>query len=302
MERGSMGYRSGRFAAIAIFLAVAAAARIAAAQAPDEAGRGRYLVTAAGCTSCHTDFKNKGAPFAGGAGIKTPFGTFYPPNITQDRTYGIGSWSEEDFVRALHDGIGPDGRHFFPVFPYTSYTRITTDDLKAMWAYMKTIAPVARLSRPHDIGFPFGWRFLQVGWRLLFFDGGTFRPNPAKSPEVNRGAYLSLALAHCGECHTPRNPLGGLDVDRWLSGNADGPDGAVVPNITPDPDTGLTWTTSQIVDYLKTGATPDFDFAGSLMADVIDRDTSRLSDTDLKAIAAYLKSVKPVKHRIARKK
>lgn len=258
--------------------------------------KGRYLITAGGCISCHTDYKKKGEPFAGGAPIPTPFGTFFPPNITSDKTHGIGAWSDADFIRAMRDGKNPDGAHYFPAFPYTSYTQITEPDLKAMKAYLLSIPAVAQPSTPHDIGFPFSWRFLQTGWKLLFFRQGEFMHDPAKSAEVNRGAYLVNALAHCGECHTPRNMLGGLEYGMWLAGTADGPEGESIPNLTPDAKTGLTWSEDEIVEYLKSGQTPDFDYAGSLMAEVIEHNTGKLSDADLTAIVRYLKSLQPVRH------
>jgi mono/diheme cytochrome c family protein len=256
--------------------------------------KGRYLVTAGGCISCHTDYKKKGEPFAGGAPIPTPFGTFYPPNITPDETYGIGAWSDADFVRAMREGKRPDGAHYFPSFPYTSYTQITETDLKAMKAYLFSIPAVAQPSVPHDISFPFSWRFLQTGWKMLFFREGVFAPDSGQSEAVNRGAYLSNALAHCGECHTPRNMLGGLDYDQWMAGTPNGPEGEKIPNLTPDPKTGLTWSVPEIVEYLKTGQTPEFDYAGSLMAEVIEHNTGKLTDEDRTAIARYLKSLKPV--------
>lgn len=258
--------------------------------------KGRSLITAGGCISCHTDYKKKGEPFAGGAPIPTPFGTFYPPNITPDKTRGIGNWSDADFIRAMREGKNPDGAHYFPSFPYTSYTQITEPDLKAMKAYLFTIPAVAQASTPHDISFPFSWRFLQTGWKMLFFREGAFKPDPAKSAEVNRGAYLANALAHCGECHTPRNMLGGLDYDQWMAGTPDGPEGETMPNLTPDAETGLTWAEDEIVEYLKSGQTPDFDYAGSLMAEVIEHNTGKLTDADRVAIARYLKSLKPVRN------
>ena len=266
----------------------------ASAAEGDIVKRGEYLITAGGCVSCHTDFKKKGKPFAGGAPIKTPFGAFYPPNITPDKTHGIGSWSDANFIRAMRDGKNPDGAHYFPAFPYTSYTQISETDLKAMKAYLFSIAAEAQLSTPHDISFPFSWRFLQTGWKLLFFRNERFMSDPVKSAEINRGAYLSNALAHCGECHTPRNVLGGLDYDRWMAGTEDGPEGEEVPNLTPDPKTGLTWTVPEIVEYLTSGQNPDFDFAGSLMAEVIEHNTGKLTKSDLTAIAGYLKSLKPI--------
>lgn len=286
---------SNWLASAVALVAVIAVTAPAAAQNADSVKRGDYLVTAGGCTSCHTDFKQKGPAFAGGAPIVTPFGTFYPPNITPDKEHGIGNWSDEDFIVAMREGRNPEGAHYFPAFPYTSYTKVTTDDLLAMKAYLFSIPAVATPSRPHEIPFPFSWRFLQTGWKLLFFDEGVFQPDPSRSEIENRGAYLSNALAHCGECHTPRNMLGGLDTDRWMAGTQDGPEGEPVPNLTPDPETGLGWSETEIFDYLKTGATPEFDYAGSLMADVIEHNTSKMTDQDLKAIAAYLKTLAPMK-------
>jgi mono/diheme cytochrome c family protein len=285
--------RATIFAAPLLLLGLVAVGGASAAEG-DIVKRGEYLIIAGGCVSCHTDFKKKGKPFAGGAPIKTPFGAFYPPNITPDKTHGIGNWSDADFIRAMRDGKNPDGAHYFPAFPYTSYTQITEPDLKAMKAYLFSIAEVAQPSTPHDISFPFSWRFLQTGWKLLFFRNERFTQDSAKSDQINRGAYLTNALGHCGECHTPRNALGGLDYDRWMAGTKDGPEGEAIPNLTPDPKSGLTWSVPEIVEYLTSGQNPDFDFAGSLMAEVIEHNTGKLTKTDLTAIAAYLKSLKPI--------
>ena len=262
----------------------------------DMVDKGKYLTIAGGCASCHTDFRRKGRSFAGGAPIVTPFGTFYPPNITAHKEHGIGNWSDDDFIRAMREGVRPDGAHYFPAFPYTSYTKMKSDDARAIKAYLFSLPSVDRPSTPHDTGFPFSWRFLQTGWKMLFFREGEFSPDPSMSASVNRGAYLSDALAHCGECHTPRNFIGGLDYDRWMGGTKVGPDGESVPNITPDPETGLGWSKEEIVEYLKSGQTPDFDFAGSLMADVIAHNTGKMTDADRAAIADYLKSLKPVRN------
>lgn len=291
-----MKYVSSRLAAVLGCAVLALLSHHAIAQDASAVKRGGYLVTAGGCVSCHTDFKKKGPSFAGGAPIVTPFGTFYPPNITPDKDHGIGNWSDDDFIVAMREGRNPDGAHYFPAFPYTSYTKITTDDLRDMKAYLFSLPAVAMPSTPHDVPFPFSWRFLQTGWKLLFFSEGEFKPDPARSVAENRGAYLANALTHCGECHTPRNMLGGLDTGRWMAGTRDGPEGEPVPNLTPDPETGLKWSETEIFDYLKTGATPEFDFAGSLMADVIEHNTSKLTDEDLQAIAAYLKTLAPIKN------
>ena len=259
---------------------------------------GAYLTAAAGCVACHTDAKAKSPPFAGGGPMKTPFGTFYAPNITPDWEHGIGGWSEADFVRALREGISPAGHHYFPVFPYTSYTNMTPEDARAIKAYLFSLPPVARPDRAHDIRFPFGWRFAQTFWKLLFFEPGPLRVESEMPPELRRGAYLVRALVHCPECHTPRNPLGGMDRDRWLAGAPSGTQGDATPNITPDGETGIgRWSAEEIVDYLETGMDPDGDFAGSSMAEVIDHSTGKLSAEDRAAIAAYLRSVPAIRHK-----
>jgi mono/diheme cytochrome c family protein len=265
--------------------------------------RGGYLFAAAGCGGCHTDTKNKGPVAAGGSPLKTPFGTFYGPNITPDPEFGIGKWSDADFIRALREGVDPDaGEHFFPAFPYTSFTLMTDEDLKAIKAYIFTLKPVAKPSRPHEVGFPFNLRFLQLFWKWLFFEEGPFNPEPSKSPEWNRGAYLVRAVAHCGECHTPRNRLGGLEKDRRFAGTDSGPEGESVPNITPDPQSGIgKWSAGDVASYLATGLDPEGDVAGSLMADVIERSTGKLTDADRAAIVVYLKSLPPIRA-VGRKK
>lgn len=260
-----------------------------------ELQRGAYLFAAANCGGCHTDVKNRGALLAGGRPLETPFGTFYTPNITPDRETGIGAWSDEDFVRALREGVSPDGSHYYPAFPYTSYTRISDNDMLAIKAYIFSLPPVRQENRAHELDFPYGWRFLLGPWKMLNFTPGPFVADPARSESWNRGAYLVEALGHCGECHTPRNAWGGLDRKRWLAGTADGPEGDKVPNITPDPATGLgSWSDSQITGVLRTGLLPDGDVVGSAMGEVVDWGTSRLTNDDRAAIAEYLKSLEPI--------
>jgi mono/diheme cytochrome c family protein len=255
------------------------------------AARGAYLANAADCVACHTDSAHGGQPYAGGRAIATRFGTFYSPNITPDVETGIGRWSDEQFLRALHDGVRPDGANYFPVFPYTSFTKITDADVLAIKSYLFSLPPVRQANRAHDVAFPLSWRFLQTGWKLLFFSAGRFQPATGHSGDYNRGAYLVTALAHCGECHTPRNWLGATEPDRILAGNPDGPDGNKVPNITPDRRTGIgDWSEQDIVTLLATGQTPDFDFVGDGMAEVV-KSTSRLTEADRRAIAVYLQSV-----------
>ncbi len=279
---------------------------IAALSAPafgGDAGRGKYLFDAAGCAACHTDKKGKGAPLAGGRKLKTPFGVFTSPNITPDPQHGIGKWSDGDFIRAMRLGIAPDGRHYFPVFPYPSYTGLTDADILDIKAYLFTRPPVARPNEPHGAAPPFGWRFMVPVWKALYFTPGPFRPDKARSAEWNRGAYLVRALSHCGECHTPRNILGGPKAGMTLAGTGKGPEGGIVPNITPDKETGIgRWSDADIKDLFKLGMLPDGDFVGGPMGEVVDETTSRLKDADLKAVILYLRSLKPVRHRVEQKK
>lgn len=265
------------------------------ARAADEAAvrRGAYLFAAADCTACHTDVKNEGAPLAGGRPLATPFGTFYGPNITPDPEYGIGRWSEADFRRALRDGKGLHGENLFPVFPYPSFTGMTDRDIADLYAYLMAQPPVAKPDKPHDVRFPFGWRVLLTGWRWLFFHIGPLQPVAGKSAEWNRGRYLAEAVAHCGECHTPRNFLGALKTGDAYAGNPHGPDGLNAPNITSDPQTGIgDWSIEDIATLLKSGQTPDFDFVGSGMGAVV-KGTAQLTDADRRAIAVYIKSLPP---------
>lgn len=272
--------------------------------APDEQLRyGEYVLHAAGCVSCHTDHDNKGPFLAGGRALETRFGTFYTPNITPHPQFGIGRWSDTDFVRALTEGVGLHGENFYPVFPYTSYTRMKRADLLALKAYLFSVKPVARENKPHELAWYVRSRSLLWFWKLLYFDAGEHRADPNKPPNWNRGAYLVTGMAHCGECHTPRNFLGAPRADLRYAGTTDGPDGGLVPNITPDPKTGIgRWRASEIAEYLHSGATPDGDFAGGLMAEVIDDGLRYLDDADIQAIVTYIRSVPPIEHKVERKK
>ena len=257
--------------------------------------RGGYVLRAAGCVSCHTDHKNKGPPLAGGRALPTRFGTFYPPNITPDTETGIGGWSIEDLARALREGLTPEGSHYYPAFPYTSYTGMSDQDVGDLWAYLMAQPPVARANIPHELTLPFRFRPVLGIWKSLFFEPGRFVDDSAKDKVWNRGAYLVNALGHCRECHTPRNVLGGVDNSRRLAGTAKGPQGKKVPNITSHPKDGIgVWSESDIVFFLKTGFYPDGDVAGGAMAEVIDDGTSQISDADRAAIAAYLRDLRPL--------
>jgi mono/diheme cytochrome c family protein len=265
------------------------------ADADDLIARGEYLTRAGGCFSCHTDTAAGAPPLAGGRALATPFGTFYSPNITPDPETGIGKWTAAQFRRALREGVRPDGANYFPVFPYPSFTNITDDDLEAMRAYLMSRPPVRRPDRPHDIAFPFSWRPLQSGWKLLFFTPGPFRPESAQGVGHERGAYLVTALAHCGECHTPRNRLGGMTRSRFLAGTPNGPDGQPVPNITPDRKTGIgEWTRDDLIELLATGTTPEQSKVKGLMREAVQDGLKYLTETDRAAIADYLLALPPI--------
>ena len=261
------------------------------AMAQGDPKRGEYLAKAAGCVGCHTEEKQGAVPFAGGRALKTPFGTFYGPNITPHPEAGIGRWTEADFIRAVREGLRPDGAHYFPAFPYPSYTKISEADLRDLWAYLRALPPNPRASQPHDLGFPYGFRPLVAGWKWMFFKPGPYAGDPKLSPALNRGAYLAQALGHCGECHTPRNALGGPKSDRHLAGGK-GPDGKNVPNLTP---TRLKkWDDTELKNFLVAGLTPDGDVPAEAMGEVIQNTTSQLTPADLAALMAYLRSLPPL--------
>jgi mono/diheme cytochrome c family protein len=260
-------------------------------QGAGEPKRGLYLSQAAGCLGCHTEAKEGAQPYAGGRPLKTAFGVFYGPNITPHPQAGIGGWSEADFARALRRGVRPDGAHYYPAFPYTSFTRITDQDVKDLWAYFRSLPPSSRANQAHQLKFPFGWRFLLWGWKLVFFSPGPWVPDPAKPAAVNRGAYLTEALGHCGECHSPRNLLGGVKKGRVLAGGKLG-DGGKAPNLTP---TRLkNWNDKDLKDFLQTGITPEGDVAADAMGEVVTNTTSKLMPQDLDALVAYLRSIPPL--------
>ncbi len=257
------------------------------------AERGAYVVRAAGCTSCHTDRKRGGQAFAGGRALKTPFGVFYTPNLTPNVETGIGGWSDEDFVRAVTLGEGIHGEELYPVFPYTSYSAMSVDDVLAIKAHLFTLRPVKVERRDNEISFPFSWRALMKGWKLLFFGGARMEIDDAtRDVDWNRGRYLVTALGHCGECHTPRNILGALNDDAQLRGNRDGPDGWRVPALVGATKSNFAnWSVEEIAEYLKSGVKPDFDSVQGPMAEVIEDNTKHLTPEDRRAIALYLKSL-----------
>ncbi len=292
MPLGSIG--CGIYSIIGLALAAFAAANLSFASLAAAAGdskHGEYVVRLGGCLGCHTEDKKGAVPFAGGRALKTPFGTFFGPNITPHPQAGIGHWGEADFIRAIRHGKRPDGANYFPAFPYPSFTKITDNDLRDIWAYLRTLPPSSRVNQPHDLRFPFGWRIAVTFWKWLFFTPGPFAGVPDASPTVNRGAYLVQALAHCSECHTPRNFLGGPKRDRFLAGGK-GPDGKNVPNLTP---TRLElWSDADLKEFFSTGVTLDGDTVSETMHEVVRNTTSQLAPDDLAALMAYLRSLPPL--------
>ena len=263
---------------------------------------GEFVFRAAGCAACHTDVDNDGAFLAGGRAMETPFGTFYTPNITPDPEFGIGDWSEADLARALTHGVSPDGENYYPAFPYTAYTKMHRDDITALKAYLDTVPPVSQSNRNHELPWYLSYRPLVMAWNWLNYTPGDYLDDPARSEQWNRGAYLAEALSHCGACHTPRDFTGGLDSDMTNAGTTAGAEGETVPNITSDRDTGIgKWSEDDIAYYLETGMDPGGDYAGSLMAEVIDEGLSHLGKDDLAALAHYVKSIPPV-HNPAKKR
>ena len=256
--------------------------------------RGAYIFAAGGCLACHTDIKRGGARLAGGAPLRTPFGVFHPPNITPDRDHGIGRWSDAEFLRALRHGIAPDGRPYYPAFPFTSYTKASERDLLDLKAYLFAQPAVAQANRPHELRFPFSQRWLMWPWRWINFDSTPWAAVAGRPAPVNRGAYLVEALAHCGECHTSRDRLGALRRDQWLAGAPFGMGDAIAPNLTPHPTGLVDWTTGEIAFALEYGTTPDGGAFGDEMGEVVEHGTSKLTATDREAIAAYLKALPPL--------
>ncbi len=308
--------RGVKTAGLALLTAVVAAALaafwlsrpqpLAATALPPHAAdplNGEQLFHAGGCASCH------GEGLAGGLALATAFGTFRVPNITPDPEAGIGGWSTLDFVNAMQRGVAPDGRHYYPAFPYTSYARMTLEDLLDLKAWLDTFAPARDRVAEHDLRFPWNIRRGLGLWKLRYLDDEPVAalaqagaPADARpDAKLERGRYLVEAVGHCGECHTPRDRFGGLDRSRWLAGGPSpesgpdaGPEGeGKVPNLTPHANGLAGWSERQIARYLKTGFTPDYDTVGGSMVEV-QENLARLSDSEREAIAAYLKAVPAV--------
>ena len=252
---------------------------------------GEQVFWAGGCASCHMAPKAEGAAqlvLSGGQAFPTQFGTFYAQNISTDKDNGIGGWDLATFVHAVQDGISPEGEHFYPAMPYTAYTHMVPQDVVDLKAFMDSLPASATPNLDHAVAFPFNIRRALGGWKFLFASDAWVLP--ATTPEVARGRYIVEAMAHCGECHTPRNTLGGLQKSRWLAG-APLPDGpGKVPNITP---AKLTWSAADIAAYLTTGVPPDYNVVGGSMAHVV-QNMAKLPASDVAAVVAYLKTVPPL--------
>jgi mono/diheme cytochrome c family protein len=275
------------FGAMVLASAPAGAQEGTGAPGADLVAKGKYLTDAADCMPCHTG--PGGKPFAGGLTLATPFGGITSPNITPDKETGIGAWTDEQFYQALHDGFGKDGEYLYPAMPFTSYTKMPVDDVKAIRAYLATVTPVNAPRQPNTLAFPFNVRASLSVWRAMFFTPGTFVPNDKASAEINRGAYLVEGPGHCAECHTPRDVMGAMEPSKQFAGARI--DTFFAPNISSDLRDGIGgWTDDQVFDYLKTGAAAGKGTVFGPMSEVVHDSLSKLEDTDIRAIVAYLKA------------
>jgi len=255
----------------------------------DVLARGEYLTKAADCAACHT-VPGSGKAFAGGVPFRLPFGTLYSSNITADETNGIGSWSDDEFVRALHDGIGKHGEHLYPAFPYTSYTQLSRDDVLAIKAYLFSLPKVAQPNRKNELSFPYNQRWTLGFWNAAFFKSQRFQPDASQSPQWNSGKYLATALGHCAECHTPRNFAFALDRKQDLAGAV--LQGWRAYNITADPVHGIgAWSDGELASYLTTGHADGHGSASGPMAEAVENSLRFLQPVDTGALIAYLRSV-----------
>ncbi|WP_205583928.1 cytochrome c [Neorhizobium sp. NCHU2750] len=286
--------RLATIAAIALSASAIGGAAMAQDNDSDLVKRGQYLATAGDCAACHTAPKG-GKPFAGGYPIASPMGTIWSTNITPSKQNGIGNWTEEQFARAVREGVAPSG-NLYPAMPYDSYSLMTDDDIKALYAYFqKGVTPVDNApAHKTELAFPFNQRFLMAGWNLLNLSSARFAPKPGESAQVARGRYLSEGLAHCATCHTPRDVTMAMDRGANLSGGFVGAWEA--PNITSDKVSGIgDWTDAEIAQYLKQGHVPGKGVAAGPMAEAVELSLSKLSDDDIAAITAYLRTVPAVK-------
>ena len=277
--------------ALAVFFLVDAPLAMAQQKPADAAllAKGEYLARAGDCIACHT--AREGKTFAGGLPMKTPFGTLYTSNITPDPQTGIGTWTSDQFYQMMHNGRFPDGGLVYPAMPFGSYTKVTREDSDAIYAYLRSIAPVKKPNRPHDLTFPFNNRSLILGWRTLFFKEGEFKPDSTKSADWNRGAYLVEGLGHCGMCHTAINALGGSSQSQAFEGGLIPMQNWYAPSLTSNKEAGLgDWSIEEITDYLRKGVSARGAVYGP-MAEVVYNSLQYLNDDDVRAMAIYLKGL-----------
>jgi mono/diheme cytochrome c family protein len=274
----------------------------------DKIEQGKYYFEAAGCMNCHSPDRNK--PLSGGKKMMTDFGVFYTPNISSDKTFGIGNWTDAQFLKAVKRGISPNGNYYYPSFSFAAYAKMTDEDVLAIRAYMNSLPPVALENKNHEIKFPMDQRKILFAWRALNFrksehvtDGeravfkyqGTFIPVDGQSKEWNRGAYLVESTLHCTECHTPRNKIGGLETKMWMAGAPYNEENKIASNITSDKETGLgKWTKEEWKSFLQDGSKPEGDDVGGEMYNIIKYGTAKLSDSDLDDVVLYLQSLRPI--------
>ena len=277
--------------------------------------KGKYIFQAAGCMNCHSPDKTK--PLAGGFKITTTFGDFYTPNISSDSKFGIGSWTDKEFIRAVKKGISPRRTFYYPAFPFTSYTKLTDEDVIAMKAYIMTLPPQAIPSKPSELKPPYNIRPIMIGWRALNFRKhfntkteedvfkyqGAFKPRSDKSDSWNRGAYLVEGALHCTECHTPRNKLGGLESKKWMAGAPFDDGKEIAANLTSDSATGKgSWSVADWETLLTDGDTPSGDEVDGDMWLVVKNGTSKLTDEDRQAVITYLQDLKPINNKVEKQK
>ncbi|WP_339487192.1 c-type cytochrome [Pseudomonas sp. EL_65y_Pfl2_R95] len=283
-----MKYLKNTLVLLGLFAIAGSAAAAAVTHAdPALVKKGAYLAKAADCVACHTT--EKGKPFAGGVEFELPFGSLFSPNITADVDTGIGAWTDDDFVSAMQEGVGRDGKHYYPAFPYTSYTLMPKDEILAIKAYLFSLPAVKQAPIENSLSFPFNQRWGMFFWNALFLDNQRYEPDSKQSAEWNRGAYLVQGPGHCGECHTPRTMFQSLDADQQLAGAPI--QGWQAYNISSDPLHGIgAWSIENLTHYMATGYASGYGFAGGPMAAVVKHSLSQLTGEDQKAIAVYLKS------------
>ena len=268
-----------------------------AAEATDEERHGAMLYRVSGCVGCHSPPFTNAEHLGGDRDLPTIFGRFFAPNISPDPTYGIGSWTEADFMKSMRKGISPKGKRYWPTFPYMAYTKMSDSDIKAIWAYLRSQKPVQHKPRPHEINANYKIPGLLRIWRGMEFRAGTYKPDPKLSDKENRGAYLVRAVAYCDQCHTPRNRLGRLVRKYDMAGGSNLGKDEIHPNLTPHMEKGLgRWSEEDIVRFLENGQKPDGTKAdhNQIMAEKIEDSYSFFSKEDKEAIAAYLKSLPPI--------